>query len=128
MKTFLNQFVKKLIILTLFVGLLSFGATYLIPKQFVSPALPYLLIFFFGVSTYTFYLALKAFSQKTSRHANFFMISVFAKLLIYVAVIIAYAFINTGDILNFILTFFVYYLIFTVFETLQILKVQKLKK
>ena len=128
MKFIFNKYLKKLVIFTLMVGALSLITAYYMPQKLVSPAIPYLILFFFIIATVTYYLALRAFTQKTSRYANFFMISVFAKLLLYVFVIIIYAFINTGDIVNFIIHFFVFYLLFTVFETIEIIKAQKLKQ
>lgn len=125
MKLAFNVFVKKLVIFTLLLGLISFVIGAFMPKQFVTPAMPFLLIFFFAITAFTFYLALKAFTQKTSRFANFFMISVFAKLLLYVSIIIIYAFINTSDIISFIITFFIFYIFFTSFETIAIMRAQK---
>jgi len=125
MKLAFNIFIKKLVIFTLIIGLVSFIVGSFVPKQFMTPSLPYLLIFFFAVTAFTFYLALNAFTQKTSRFANFFMISVFAKMLLYVTIIIVYAFINISDIISFIITFFVFYVLFTSFETFAIIKAQK---
>ncbi len=128
MKTVLNRYLKKLIILTLIIGLISFVLAYYMPQEYVSPAIPFLLGFFFLVAATTYYLAISALKKKTSRYANFYMISVFAKLLLYVAIIVIYAFINIGDIISFIITFFIYYLLFTSFETIEILKAQKMNK
>jgi hypothetical protein len=128
MKTILNKYLKKLIILTLIIGLISFVVAFYMPQQYVSPAMPFLLAFFFCVAAFTYYLALNALVKRTSRFANFYMISVFAKLLVYVAIIVIYAFVNVADIVSFIITFFVYYLLFTSFETIEILKAQKLNK
>ena len=128
MKTILNKYLKKLVILTLIIGLISFVLAFYLPKQNVSPAMPFLLGFFFCVAAITYYLAVSALEKKTSKYANFYMISVFAKLLIYVAIIVIYAFVNIGDIISFIITFFVYYLLFTSFETIEILKAQKMNK
>lgn len=125
MKLAFNIFIKKLVIFTLIIGIISFTVGSFVPKQFMTPSLPYLLIFFFAVTAFTFYLALNAFIQKTSRFANFFMISVFAKMLLYVLIIIIYAFINISDIISFIITFFIFYILFTSFETLAIIKAQK---
>jgi len=125
MKLAFNIFIKKLVIFTLIIGIISFTVGSFVQKQFMTPSLPYLLIFFFAVTAFTFYLALKAFTQKTSRFANFFMISVFAKMLLYVSIIIIYAFINISDIISFIITFFIFYILFTSFETLAIIKAQK---
>ncbi len=121
------KFLKKLAIYTLLVGLIAFIAAFNLPDKFVSPALLYIILFFFAISVITYYLAIKAFSHKTSRYANFFMITVFAKLILYVSIIIIYAFINAGDIVSFILTFFIVYFLFTIFETIEIFKAQKRK-
>jgi hypothetical protein len=121
------KFIKKLALYTLIVGLIAFIAAFYLPDKFVSPALLYIVIFFFVISALTYYLAIKAFSHKTSRYANFFMITVFAKLMLYVTIIIIYAFVNAGDIVSFILTFFIVYFLFTIFETVEIFKAQKLK-
>lgn len=123
-----NKFLKKLVIYTLIVGLIAFMAAYYMPERIVSPALPYIILFFFAVALITYYLALNAFSKKSSRYANFFMISVFAKLMLYVTIIIIYAFINAGDIVSFILTFFIVYFLFTTFETIEIIKAQRRKQ
>lgn len=125
MNTVFFKFIKKLSIYTLIIALISFVLTYYIPEKYMSPAMFYLLAFFFIVAAFTYYLAIKALSKRTSRYANFFMISVFAKLLLYISIIVIYAFANASDIVGFIFVFFVYYLLFTVFETVEVIKVQK---
>lgn len=127
MNSIFSKFLKKLTIFALVLGLIVFVVAFYLPHKFVSPALPYIIIFFFSISAFTYYLAIKAFSKKTSIYANFFMISVFAKMIVYVAIILIYAFINTGDIVNFIITFFIFYFLFTSFETIEIFKAQKHK-
>ncbi len=128
MRTPFIKFVKKLAIYTLIIVLLAYLVSLFIPAKYLSPAMPYLLVFFFLVAAFTYHLALNAMNKKTSRYANFFMISVFAKLLLYIAVILIYAFANTADIVGFIFIFFIYYLLFTVFETMEVIKVQKSPK
>ena len=128
MKSIFNKFIKKLIIFTLVIGLLSFVVAFFMPAKFVSHTIPFIIIFFFAITLLTYFFAVKAFTHRTSLFANFFMISVFAKLILYVAIIMIYAFSNAGDIVSFILTFFVFYLLFTSFETIEIIKAQKLKQ
>lgn len=128
MNLVLKKYLVRLVLFTVIVGLIAFLAAYYLPEKFVTPALPFIIIFFFAIAALTYFFAIKAFSKKTTRYANFFMISVFAKLLLYVVVILVYAFINAGDIVSFILTFFIIYFLFTTFETFEIFKAQRLKR
>ena len=128
MRKTLLKFIKKLAIFTIIVGLISFVITFFISEKYLSPAMPYLLLFYFTITFFTYYLTVKALSVKTSQYTNFFMISVFGKLLIYISIIIIYAFANISDIVGFIITFFVFYLLFTTFETIEVIKVQRSHK
>ena len=128
MNSLFKKYFVKLVLFTAVVSLIAFLLANSLPGQFITPALPFIIIFFFLVATTTFYFAIKAFSKKTSRYANFFMISVFGKLMLYVVIILVYAFLNAGDIVSFILTFFIIYFLFTTFETIEIFKAQRLKK
>lgn len=124
-KSSLALFIKKLLIYTLIIGLLSFVLAFILPDKIVSPAMPFLLIFFFIVNAITMNIVLKTLTKKNSSFVNFFMISIFAKLMLYIFIIVVYALANVGDIVSFIITFFIYYLAFTVFELFAILKAQK---
>ena len=52
------------------------------------------------------------------------MVAIGLKLIAFLIIIALYAFLNKADAINFIISFFIIYLIFTVFEILQLLKVQ----
>lgn len=125
MKSPFTIFMKKLLIFTLVVGLISFVLAFFLPDNLVSPAMPFILLFFFIINAITMNIVLKTLAKKTSSFVNFFMISIFAKLMLYILIIVIYAFANVGDIVSFIITFFIYYLAFTIFELYAILKAQK---
>ncbi len=125
MKSPFTIFIKKLLIYTLIIGFLSLVLAFFLPDKIVSPAMPFLLLFFLIVNAVTMNIVLKTLAKKTSRFVNFFMISIFAKLMLYILIIVVYAIADVGDIVSFIITFFIYYLAFTVFELFAILKAQK---
>lgn len=120
-----QSFMKRLFVFATIIGLLSFLSTLALPSEFVSLAMPYLLLFFFAITAGSHYLVLNAIKQRASRFINFFMISIFVKLVFYSILIVLYALVNKEDVIPFAITFFLYYLCFTVFELIEILKATK---
>jgi hypothetical protein len=119
------QYLKKLLLFSGVIGLISFGISFLLPERFISPGLPFILIFFVSVSLVTHFIALKLIAKKISQFTNFFMISIFVKLIFYSLIIIIYSQINKNDLIPFVIGFFIYYAFFTIFELVELLKLQK---
>ncbi len=119
----MKTFTFKLSVLAIGLGLISVVVYYGIPALPISPAFPYILIFLF-LSTLIIFLSLeKSMNKRNSQFANAVMLVNFGKLLFYGIIIFAYAYINRSDAVSFILTFFVYYFAFTVFEVFALLKI-----
>lgn len=118
-------FAKRLFIFSTIVGLLTFVSTLAIPSKYVSLSMPYILFFFFSITAVSHYFVLNAIKEKMSRFVNYFMISIFVKLVFYSLIIVVYSFVNKADIIPFVITFFVYYICYTVFELIEILKATK---
>lgn len=116
---------KRLLIYSAIIVILSLVVSFYLPNKFVSPAIPYLLLFFILVSLTTHYLMLKKMRKNMSKFVNFFMITIFVKLLLYILVIIIYALVNPYDLIPFVVTFFIFYLFYTIFELIYTLKFQK---
>ncbi len=125
MKSDYLQYLKKLLIYSAIIAVIAFVLAFFLPDNFVSPAMPFLLVFFIAVSLLTHYFVLKTMVKKMSLFVNFFMISIFVKLIIYIAIIVIYGLMNKHDMIPFVITFFVFYLLFTLFELIAVLKVQK---
>ena len=53
------------------------------------------------------------------------MLATAAKLFLYIAVMIIYALINKKDAVPFLLNFFILYLVYTIFEVTQIIRLTK---
>lgn len=119
----MKTFIFKISVLGAALGLTSTLIYYAIPAIQISPAFPYILIFLF-LSTLIILLSLEKYMNKrTSQFANAIMLVNFGKLLFYGVIIFAYAYINRPDAVSFILTFFVYYFAFTVFEVFALIKI-----
>jgi hypothetical protein len=112
----LRIFTKQLLILSTLTGLLIVGVILLIPPDFVSPALPFLLVFFTAATLLSFYFLQKKLDASPSRFVTAFMANTMIRLILYLAIIVIYALFNRPDSINFILSFFILYLIFSAFE------------
>jgi phosphatidylglycerophosphate synthase len=121
MKKQSNQFANRLTVLTAITFLVSSGLTYLLPEKLVSPSWPFIIVFFFAISIFVFRFLQKKSGGNQGKFINAFMLSTTVKLLLYLSIILIYVLINRADAIGFILNFFAYYMIFTVFEILSIL-------
>lgn len=122
------SFLKRLFIFSAIIGLLAVLSFITLPQEYLSVSIPYLLLFFFAITSLSHYFVLNAINQRTSRFVNYFMISIFVKLVFYSVLIVLYSLLNKEDIIPFVIVFFIYYLFFTVFELFEILKATKRDK
>lgn len=121
----LRVFTKQLLIVASLTGLAVIAIMFTIPTIYISPALPYLLIFFTASTLISFYFIQKKMEASPSGFVTAFMANSIIRLLLYLIVIVAYAFNNKADAVNFIISFFIMYIIFTAFEAVFFLKSKK---
>ena len=115
-------FVKKLIFFTLILTILGIAVWLGVPLKFKTPALPYLLGFYFLTTLSVHYFLLRAISKRIVAFINAFLISTTLKLFLYFGVLAWYVFTHKADALAFSITFLVLYLAFTLFEVSALLK------
>ena len=114
-----------------FVGLLLLiiavvGLTFLLKlsmPQIVTSFWWALMLFFVIVSVVVYLITMKIRAKNDFRKFNnFYMLATVIKLLLYLSIVTIYSFICSDDSKAFIITFLIYYLCFTVFETLMLVK------
>jgi hypothetical protein len=111
-----NSFLLKLTSLTFGIGLSYFLLSQYVPAKFIYPNYWWILILFFVV-TFLFHRGLITSLKKDSKaFIRYYMGGSGAKLGIFLIVILIYAFINKADAMKFALTFFLFYIFYTVFE------------
>ncbi len=118
-----KKFLQKLIIYTIILTTIGLVFYFLAPDHAVSPTLPYINIFFFIVTLLTYYTTLRHIRQKASRFVNYYLIATFAKLFLFIIVIVLYLYMNKQDALKFVVSFFIYYLLYSIFEVREIMKI-----
>ncbi len=127
MKNELNKFIKKLSLLTLITA--SAGALifiYLLP-QYYFPTYPISFLVFFVVSLASHFSLLKAFDKSPARQNNYFMLIFFSKIVIYTAFAIIVLKFSPENKKIFVIVLLAQYLIYTIFEVMQILSILKKK-
>ncbi len=112
----LRIFTRQLLILATLTGIAIIALALIIPPVYVSPALPYLLMFFTAATLLSFYFLDKKSKVSASGFVTAFMANSAIRLLLYLGVIVIYALTHRADSVNFIISFFILYLIFTAFE------------
>ena len=119
------KFLKGLTIYTAIIGIVTIGFVFLLPEKFITPVLYYILIFFYSVTLIMYYVLLKASEKRFSKFTTYFMLATFLKLMLYIAVLLIYVLLNRLDAIPFIITFFILYVFYTVFEVISILSYSK---
>jgi len=111
-------FVKKLIVFSVIICCLAIPAYFLLPAKLVTPALPFLLPYFFAIMVLTYYFQLKAVHKTFIKFTNNFLLITIVKLMILMSVLIVYILINRADAIAFLAWYFLLYVCFTAFETI----------
>lgn len=115
------HFIIRFTLLSLILGLIAFILSRLLPGGMISPALPYLFLLFYFIGALVHYILLRITALNPRKFVSYFMLATFFKLMNYLIVIFVYIFYVKEGILPFILSFFILYIIYTVFEVFTIL-------
>lgn len=115
MNTNFNRFIIKILAVSVIVAILSFLLYEKFP-QWISINWTYLMLFFIIVNLILYKLSEKAKQKEMKKFSIFFMSATFLKLFLYLCIIILYFLLNKADIIPFLITFFAYYVIFTIIE------------
>ena len=107
-------------ILTLFVIAASLGA-----RGILTVWWPFIVCFFFIVSIVVYSLSEKAKQKSMRKFTNFYMGATIVKLALYLTIILVYVMYFKDDGKRFAITFLVYYLIYSIFETIKLVKKEK---
>jgi hypothetical protein len=111
-----RSFLLKLTSLTLGIGLAYYLLSQYVPAKFIYPNFWWILFLFFVV-TFLFHRGLINSLKKDSKaFVRYYMGGSGAKLGLFLIVILIYAFINKANAMKFALTFFLFYIFYTVFE------------
>jgi hypothetical protein len=121
MKNKFLQFIKRLTILSIILGLAALIIDHFLPSGIISGVFPYLIILFFIITAIVHYVLLRISALNPRKFVAYFMLATFLKLLNYMIVVVVYVLVVKEGVLTFILNFFILYIIYTVMEITSIL-------
>jgi hypothetical protein len=117
-------FSGKILLVTATLAVISLVVFNFVPEAFHTQTWPFVLLFFVLTNSILYFFYLRIHSRKVSSFANFFMLTTSAKLIFYLIVIVVYLYFNRDEAVPFVLVFFLYYVVYTVFEVKSIMKMQ----
>lgn len=115
-----SKFILQLCLLTLVVFVAS-----VFLRGYLTTLWPAIVCFFFIVSIVVYFLSQRAKQKDMRKFANFYMASTIVKMVLYLAIIFIYVMVYIEDGKRFAITFLIYYLIYSIFETYKLAKKEK---
>lgn len=117
----LKKYTTRLLSFTVIISLVAYALFGTVLEKFYLPVFPYLIGFFVSVSLLVHFTLLKASDFRIAKFSTFFMGSITAKLFLYIIFLVIYVLFDKENAVVFLITFFVFYLLFTIFETISLL-------
>ena len=112
----IRKFSFRIIVFSVIVAGLAVLFQWLWP-QLATPALPFIVLFFFAMTLFTMYIVLRSDDGQDGRKfVSSYMISRTVKLLSCLLFLLLYMFLNREDALRFAIAFMVIYFLYAVFE------------
>ena len=113
-------FLRRILIFSFILGLLAMGIKFLLPARNITPALPYLFVFFIAVTLTGYYFIIRSAHTKFIRFINAYLLVTVVKLFIFIGVIFFYLLHNRQDAAPFAFSFLVLYLCYMIFEVVNL--------
>ena len=114
----LLQFASKLTILTITLTGLVYGMAYFVPSLTPPVLLPFMLSYFYVYTLLVHGILMAASKDQTQMSIAYFLATITGKLILNVIVIGLLAYLFPAQMVELVISFFLLYIIFTVFEIL----------
>lgn len=125
MKNKYQYFFVRLLVFTVILVILSVILWNIVPQGTIPGTLPYLFILFFGVTALTHFILLRLTRLSPMKFVSYYMLSTFIRLLLYVVAVLIYVLVIKVNLLPFIISFFLLYIFYTVFEVVHFISQTK---
>jgi hypothetical protein len=113
-------FLRRILAFSLFLGLVAGSIKFLAPAKYITPALPWLFVFFFAVTLAGYYFLLRSSREKFIRFVNTYLLVTVVKLFLFVGIIFIYLLNNRQDAAAFAFSFLILYLCYMIFEVVNL--------
>ena len=118
----IRKFSFLIIVFSVIIAGLSLLFQWLFP-QYATPALPFIVLFFFVITLLTLYIVLRNNDgQEGNRFVSSYMLSRTIKIFSCLLFLVLYIFLNKEDAVKFAIAFMVIYFLFAIFEVVVLKK------
>ena len=118
----IRKFSFRIIVFSVIIAGLSLLFQWLFP-QYATPALPFIVLFFFVITLLTLYIVLRSNDgQEGKRFVSAYMLSRTVKILSCLLFLILYMFLNQKDAIKFAIAFMIIYFLYAIFEVVVLKK------
>ena len=117
----LKKYIIRLLTFSVIISAISYILFKYVLAKYYLDVFPFLIAFFALTSIFIHYILLKASDFRIAKFSTFFMGSTSAKLFLYIIFLVIYVLADKSNAVPFLLTFFVLYFLFTIFETVSLL-------
>lgn len=124
LKLAFKKYVLRLLFFSIIIAGLSFSLQ-LFLADYASPALPYLILFFFFIMLFTHYILLRGIYKKGKNFISNYMLATIIKFLSYIVFVLIYLLLVKEGRVLFIISFLILYLLFSIFEIYTVKREQK---
>jgi L-asparagine transporter-like permease len=119
-----RKFAYQLMIFSVIIAAIGVAFQWLIPK-YISPAIPFIVIFFFFITLFSLYIVLRTPNQVSGKKfVATYMVSRIVKMFSIFIFLILYMILNKEDRWNFAAAFLIIYFSYSVFEIIALKKDQ----
>ena len=112
----MNSFIRKLTLYSIILFALYGVLVFILPDRFISDVFYAFIPFFYLITLITRLMLNKYQSQTPDSFSTRFIITTVVRFILYVTVLLIYSFTFPEDAIPFIITFFVFYFVYTTFE------------
>jgi hypothetical protein len=118
----IKKIFKRILLFSCIILVLAYSLYFTVLEPFYLQVFPFLILFFIFSTLAIHAVLLKTGSGRPARFSAFFMGSITLKLFLYSIFMIIYILADRENAVVFLITFFILYLFYTVFETYTLLK------
>ncbi len=86
---------------------------------------PLLLLFMYGLNLAAVYYLFKSTADRPAKFVHVFMLTSFGKMLLYIAIMLVYVYLNPTQAIPFVVIFLLYFMSFLLFEVTLLLKMNR---
>ncbi len=118
----MKNYIVRILSISAVILALAFPLFYFVLPQFYLQIFPVMILVFVLTGIFIYALLAKASKKNMRQFSTYFMGSIGLKLLIYMIFVAVYVSLNRQNSHNFVIQFFILYLVYTIFETGAIIK------